>query len=141
MFIFVHCWFKLKTARSPLCFIKGHNHVNDWWIYFTQINAWRMIRSTSIKKSNLKLIWNSIYHYIYSPTKVMHHLNCFNNIFSNNELISIGLLFSLPVHTYLLTCATGYWSMFIDVYMTGCLHVYFSTFVFANESWFFFVEF
>jgi hypothetical protein len=26
--------------------------------------------------------------YIYSPTKVKHHLTCFNNIFSNNELIS-----------------------------------------------------
>ena len=26
--------------------------------------------------------------YIYSPTKVKHHLICFNNIFSNNELIS-----------------------------------------------------
>ena len=26
--------------------------------------------------------------YIYSPTKVNHHLTCFNNIFSNNELIS-----------------------------------------------------
>ena len=78
--------------------------------------------------------------YIYSPTNVKHHLTCFNNIFSNNELIfQIGLLFSLPVHTYLLTCETGYWSIFIYVYMTGCVkcHVYFSTFVFANESWFF----
>jgi hypothetical protein len=51
----------------------------------------------------------------------------------------IGLLFSLPVHTYLLTCETGYWSIFIYVYITGCVkcHMYFSTFVFANESWFF----
>ena len=40
-------------------------------------------------------------NYIYSPTKVKHHLTYFNNIFSNNELISIGLLFLLPVHTYL----------------------------------------
>ena len=55
------------------------------------------------------------------------------------NLFQIGLLFSLPVHTYLLTCETGYWSIFIYVYMTGCVkcHVYFSTFVFANESWFF----
>jgi transposase len=75
---------------------------------------------------------------IYSPTKGKPHLTCFNNIFSNNEFISIGLLFSLPVHTYLLTCETGYWSIFIYVYMRGCAkcHVYFSTFVFANESWF-----
>ena len=45
------------------------------------------------------------------------------------NLFQIGLLFSLPVHTYLL---------FIYVHMTGCVkcHVYFSTFVFANESWF-----
>ena len=26
--------------------------------------------------------------YVYSPTKIKHHLTCFNNIFSNNELIS-----------------------------------------------------
>ena len=55
------------------------------------------------------------------------------------NLFQIGLLFSLPVHTYLLTCETDYWSIFIYVYMTGCAkcHVYFSTYVFANESWFF----
>jgi hypothetical protein len=55
-------------------------------------------------------------------------------------LFQIGLLFSLPVHTYLLTCESGYWPIFIYVYMTGCVkcHVYFSTFVFANESWFFY---
>ena len=56
------------------------------------------------------------------------------------NLFQIGLLFSLPVHTYLLTRETGYWSIiFIYVYMTGCVkcHVYFSTFVFANESWFY----
>ena len=28
------------------------------------------------------------WYIIYSPTKVKHHLTCFNNIFSNNELIS-----------------------------------------------------
>jgi hypothetical protein len=55
------------------------------------------------------------------------------------NLFQIGLMLSLPVHTYLLTCETGYWSIFIYVYMTGCVkcHVYFSTFVFANESWFY----
>jgi transposase len=55
------------------------------------------------------------------------------------NLFQIGLLFSLPVHTYLRTCVTCYWSIFIYVYMTGCVkcHVYFSIFVLANESWFF----
>jgi hypothetical protein len=55
------------------------------------------------------------------------------------NLFQIGLLFSLPVHIYLLICETGYWSIFIYVHMTGCVkcHVYFSTFVFSNESWFF----
>ena len=55
------------------------------------------------------------------------------------NLFQIGLLFSLRVHTYLPTCETGYCSIFIYVYMTGCgkCHVYFSTFVFANERWFF----
>jgi hypothetical protein len=59
------------------------------------------------------------------------------------NLFQIGLLFSLPENTYLHTCETGYWSIFIYVYKTGCVkcHVYFSTFVFANESWFFCVEF
>ena len=28
------------------------------------------------------------FFYTYTPTKVKHHLTCFNNIFSNNELIS-----------------------------------------------------
>jgi hypothetical protein len=37
------------------------------------------------------------------------------------NLFQIDLLFSLPVHTYLLTCETGYWSIFIYVYMTGCV--------------------
>jgi hypothetical protein len=37
------------------------------------------------------------------------------------NLFKIGLLFSLPVHTYLLTCETGYWPIFIYVYMTGCV--------------------
>ena len=55
------------------------------------------------------------------------------------NLFQIGLLFSLPVHTYLLTCETGYWLIIIYMYMTGCVkcHVYISTFVFAIESWFF----
>jgi hypothetical protein len=57
------------------------------------------------------------------------------------NLFQIGLLFSLPENIYLLTCETGYWSICIHVYKTGCVkcHVYFSTFVFANDSWFFFV--
>jgi hypothetical protein len=37
------------------------------------------------------------------------------------NLFQIGLLFSLPVHTYLLSCETGYWSIFIYVYMTECV--------------------
>ena len=59
------------------------------------------------------------------------------------NLFQIGLLFSLPVHTYLLTCGTGYWSIFIYVYMTGCVkcHVYFSTFVLRTKADFFCVEF
>jgi hypothetical protein len=41
--------------------------------------------------------------------------------------------------TYLPTCETGYWSIFIYVYMTGCVkcHVYFSTFVYTwSLQWF-----
>jgi hypothetical protein len=44
-----------------------------------------------IKPDNLskhaKIICDFFKH-IYRPTKVKHHLTCFNNIFSNNELIS-----------------------------------------------------
>jgi hypothetical protein len=40
---------------------------------------------TSIAKKNVCIVETII---IYSPTKVKHHLTCFNNIFSNNELIS-----------------------------------------------------
>jgi hypothetical protein len=32
--------------------------------------------------------WAIYVRYIYTPTKAKHHLTCFNNIFSNNELIS-----------------------------------------------------
>jgi hypothetical protein len=51
------------------------------------------------------------------------------------NLFQIGLLFSLPVHTNLLTCETGYWSIFIYVYMTGCVkfHVYYPL---KSRSWF-----
>ena len=78
---------------------------------------------------------------VYSPTKVKHHLTCFNNIFSNNELISNRFAVFVTC-THILTYL---WNrLLIDfnyVYMTGCVkcHVYFSTFVFANEADFFFV--
>ena len=50
-----------------------------------------------------------MYTGIYSPTKVKHHLTCFNNIFSNNELISNRFaVYVSPVHTYLLTSETVY---------------------------------
>jgi hypothetical protein len=59
------------------------------------------------------------------------------------NLFQIGLLFSLPVHTYLLTCKTGYWSICIYVYMTGCVkcHVYFSKLGLQMKADYFCVEF
>ena len=80
---------------------------------------------------------------IYSPTKVKHTWLVSIIYFLIMKLFQTGLLFSLPVHTYLLTCETSYWSIFIYVYMPGCVkcHMYFSTFVFANESWFFLCRF
>ena len=53
-----------------------------------------------------------ISHNIYSPTKVKHHLTCCNNIFSNNELISNRFAVFVTC-THILTCETGYWSIFI----------------------------
>ena len=103
----------------------------------------------------LPVLWFTASDYHFGIFKLLFHLLYFtcitvrqklsttwlvSIIFSKiMNLFQIGLLFSLPVHTYLLTCETGYWSIFIYVYMTGCVkcHVYFSTFVLANESWFF----
>jgi hypothetical protein len=42
-----------------------------------------------------------------SPTKVKHHLTCFNNIFSNNELISNRFAVFVSC-THILNCETGY---------------------------------
>ena len=76
---------------------------------------------------------------MYSPTKVKHHLTCFNNIFSDNELISNRFAVFVTC-THILTYM---WSrLLIDFYLCvydRCVkcHVYFSTFVFANESWLF----
>ena len=46
-------------------------------------------------------------NYIYSPTKVKHHLTYFNNIFSNNELISNRFAVFVTC-THILTLETGY---------------------------------
>ena len=57
-----------------------------------------LIYSKCTLKNLINLVWDSQLSYIsqkfitsdmiYSPTKVKHHLTCFNNSFSNNELIS-----------------------------------------------------
>ena len=57
---------------------------------------------------------NRIICYIYTV-----RLTCFNNIFSNNELISNRFAVFVTC-THILTCETGYWSIFIYVYMTVC---------------------
>jgi hypothetical protein len=44
---------------------------------------------------------------IYSPTKVKHHLTCFNTIFSNNEPISNRFAVFVTC-THIFTCETGY---------------------------------
>jgi hypothetical protein len=55
-----------------------------------------------------------IWLYIYSSTKVKHHLICFNNIFSNNELISNRFAVSVTC-TYILTFL---WNrLLIDFYL------------------------
>jgi hypothetical protein len=55
-----------------------------------------------------------IWLYIYSSTKVKHHLTCFNNIFSNNELISNRFAVSVTC-THILTYL---WNrLLIDFYL------------------------
>jgi hypothetical protein len=102
----------------------------------THINWFNSIKYVCLSQAKDK----DIHQYIYTVRQKLS-TTWFVSIISFliMNLFQIGLLFSLPVHTYLLTCETGYWSIFIYVYMTGCVkcHVYFSTFVFANESWFF----
>ena len=46
-----------------------------------------MIQIEDSSFDNYDLTYKNILK-IYSPTKLKHHLTCFNNIFSNNELIS-----------------------------------------------------
>jgi hypothetical protein len=60
---------------------KTHRYIH-WNL---DILVWERYKHVMCKPLN-KIPTLSIY--IFSPTKVKHHLTCFNNIFSNNELIS-----------------------------------------------------
>jgi hypothetical protein len=73
-------------------------------------------------------------------TKMLHQ--SYNDGMVNSEVICHpSMAKTTDMHANrlpcLLTCETCYWSIFIYVYMTGCAkcHVYFSTFVFANENY------
>jgi hypothetical protein len=68
------------------------------------------------RKLNLKLYTQKI-----SFRSQTHMLKSTRGTILIMNLFQIGLLFSIHVHTYLLTCETGYWSNFIYVYMTGCV--------------------
>ena len=50
--------------------------------------CWFVHCFTSLKLCIVSQVFLNIICNIYSPTKVKHHLTCFNNIFYNNELIS-----------------------------------------------------
>ena len=81
---------------------------------------------------NITTTRSNLFLNIYSPKKVMHHLTCFNNIFSNEFISNRFAVFVTCTHilTYL-------WNrLLIDFYLCVKCQVYFSTFVFANESWF-----
>jgi hypothetical protein len=88
-------------------------------IYYLWIGYIQLLKRTSY----IYIYINAI---VYSPTKVKHHLTCFNNIFSNNELIS-NRFAVFVTYTHILTYL---WNRLL-------IDFYFSTFVFANESWFF----
>ena len=107
------CWKKKKKWQREFPNVKSRRHSKMLCTKTvclgetTTINSIKWIRSVNrelyvniINKKGLcsfddKRYWKNhiesyaFEHYkIYSPTKVKHHLTCFNNIFSNNELIS-----------------------------------------------------
>ena len=72
------------------------------------MNVWNNLLGIQMKEIN-HVRFRTFEAKIYSPIKVKHHLTCFNNIFSNNELISNRFaVIVTSIHTYLLTCETGY---------------------------------
>ena len=66
------------------------------------------------KGHNSRTFRRQKHRHIYSPTKVKHHLTCFNNIFSDNELISNRFaVFVICTHIF-----TYLWNrLLIDFYL------------------------
>jgi hypothetical protein len=84
---------------------------------------------------NMDLFWKSFL--CWSIMLLWYVLSLFQQYFS--RIVMVSFIGEETRENHLLTFETGYWSIFIYVYMTGCVkcHVYFSTFVLANESWLF----
>jgi hypothetical protein len=124
-----------------------HRHARFDWSHAHlawTIRTRRFARSTCTwTVSNISRLTKTL-HQSYNDGMVNPEVVCRPSMAKTTvNLFQVGLLFSLLGHTYLLTCETGYWSICIYMYMTGCVkcHVYFSTFVFPNESWFFLCSF
>jgi hypothetical protein len=148
-YLFLSAWFSIRLPLfyydskticvfwRQICYIYSPAKVKHHLTCFNNIfsNPYQTNRKWNLKLYTKQISFRWQTQMLKSTRGTLHTLS-YTHIMN---LFQIGLLFSLPVHTYLLTCETGYWSIFIYVYMTGCVkcHVYFSTFVFANESWFF----
>jgi hypothetical protein len=116
--------------RLSLC---SYHNINANIVVFCWLTGlqWKKMKLKTLHKKKSAFVrkhkcWK-VHVALYTPCHI--HINKNRSIaFLIMNLFQIGLLFSLSVHTYLLTCEIGYWSIFIYVYMTGCVkcHVYFS---------------
>ena len=132
--MYKNCLFGETTTINSMKWIRCVNHE----LYVNIINKKGLCSFDDKRYWKNHIESYAFEHYkIYSPTKVKHHLTCFNNIFSNNELISNRFaVFVTCTHILTYLPVKQVVDRFLFVYMTGCVksHVYFSTFVFANES-------
>jgi hypothetical protein len=126
--IFQKIYCEVVSKRILIIFVPEEAEIFKDYLF---ILAWYFARLPllSYDLKTIFVFWRKIC-FIYSPTIIS---------FLIMNLFQIGLLFSLPVlyiHTYLPVKQVIDWFLFM--YMTGCVkcHVYFSTFVFANERWF-----
>ena len=91
-------------------------HHNLFIIYFNA-SFFIFVRADRFQKP-CSLIWDMMQKCHIKSTKVKHHLNCFNNIFSNNGLISNRFAVFVTC-THILTYLCN--RLLVDFYLWGML--------------------
>ena len=136
-------WRPVPYGRGDFSYIKIAKHkVQENWTVVRNTTKttvrWNHTVAGQIVPSQIGLMLYTQMYTVWQKLSTTWLVSIISFLIMN--LFQIGLLFSLPVHTYLLTRETGYWSIFIYVYMTGCVrcHVYFSTLkAYSSSNWFF----